>query len=169
MFPLLPRDPLVAHVPETHAALVDAIYEAQNQEASLDTSLHPPTTETNGLESELGVSSKFNRSMRIGAIEVHTINHETLALVRQAEVFLREISGAEVIYIDLPITHRSCAWLADALRSDGFVFCGVGPRFLGEDSLRLQKLIAPYQHEGLDIEGELAQRIVDEVLQALRA
>jgi hypothetical protein len=55
--------------------------------------------------------------------------------------------------------------LADALAGEGFIFCSVGPRFIsGEDSLRMQRLVAPIDLDSLVIEGDLPGRIADHVL-----
>lgn len=166
---LMPRPSTTASVPKELQDIVRSIYEAQGCNAKIITTLTPPPTDLPNTNNECTVHSTFSRLMQAGTIQVHSIDDKTLPFIQIAEENLREVSGAEVIYLDLPITNMNCAWLADALAHQGFVFCGICPRFLGEDSLRLQKPIAPYAHENLAIEGELAQRIVGEVLQALRA
>ena len=166
---LMSCPPITVSVPKSLQDIVRSIYEAQDCNAKIITTLTPPSTDLTNTNDESTVHSTFSRLTQAGTIQVHSIDDKTLPFIQIAEKNLREFSGAEVIYLDLPITNMNCAWLADALAHQGFVFCGIGPRFLGEDSLRLQKPIAPYAHENLAIEGELAQRIVGEVLQALRA
>ena len=167
VLPIAPASPITAFVPDGLAEIVGAIYEAQGREVTIDTTSTPPTSSPHA-EGDDHLVKSILCTFKLAVIQAHCILPETLPLLRQASHILSDFAGAEVMYLDLPITHPNCAWLANALLDDGFVFGGIGPRFLGEDSLRLQKPITPFRHEGLAIEGELAQRITDEVLQALR-
>jgi hypothetical protein len=103
-------------------------------------------------------------------IQVSAIDQLTLSMVRQLTSDLVDFASADVIYLDLPITDVCCAWLAEALRDDGFILCGIGPRFLsGEDSLRLQRLLVHVAPDSLVVEGDLASRLADHVFDEFQA
>ncbi len=157
--PLAEEPHLTASVPESMASLLGELYQARARGHRFETALVPPGSSE---ENAATVRGRFNRARRSGTVTVSRVDHMTLPLVRQLVSDLLEISGAEVIYADLPITDRSCAWLAEALVDDGFVLCGVGPRFLdGEDALRLQRLAVPLDFDELVVEGDLARRVTD--------
>ena len=166
MLPLDAASPITASVPERIAPIVNAIYKAQGRTVTIDTTPVPPgTAEATGT-----IAHTLNTTLNwvnLAVIQAPRILQDTLPRLEEAVAVMETHSSAEAISIDLPITDPACAWVGDALMERGFVLGGIGPRFLGEDALRLQKPIAPCQREGLAIEGELSNRIAEEALRAL--
>jgi hypothetical protein len=165
--PLVDEEPLEAYVPEVVAPLVAAIYEARGRNATLSTDLGAlPAASVHG---ENAVRTRFDRARRSGSIEVDRIDAGSHDLVAEAIQLLVDVAGAEVVYVDLPITDPGCARLAGELLGGQLHFAGIGPRFLGEDSFRLQRLVAPVDLDGLVVEGELGARIAEQVLSSVPA
>lgn len=164
--PLGEEPAITASVPDSMASLFGDLYQARARDCRLETALVAPDASE---EIAATVGGRFNRARRTGSVTISRIDRMTLPLVRQLVSDLLEISGAEVIYADLPITDRSCAWLAEALLDDDdFVLCGIGPRFIdGEDALRLQRLAVPVDLDELVVEGDLARKMTDFITSSL--
>ena len=158
--------PISLWVPSEFEEVVRAIYEERGRDVTIETTCTSPSSSKE--HSDNGVHARFDRGRKSATIKVGELHSNSLALVRGALRTLDDTVGADVIYLDLPITDPCCAWMARELGTDGFIFSGIGPRFLGEDSLRLQKLNAPIDVDGLVAEGELGTRIADLVLASFR-
>jgi hypothetical protein len=168
-YPLDEEASIDCSLPESMAGLLESIFESRGREHRIDVAKHSPAEE-GGDDDDTGIDCNYNRIRRSATIRVRRIDRMTLPLLRQLSTNLIELSRAEVLYLDLPITDGSCAWLAGALADEGFVFCSVGPRFIsGEDSLRLQRVVAPVDLDSLVIEGDLPGRIAEHVLAEYRA
>jgi hypothetical protein len=166
-YPLQEESPLSASVPEILAPLVTDIYAARGREVTLDTAPVDSPADLAGADGAL--RTRFDRARRSGAVELDRIGPMSRALISEAVEMLVSVAGAEVVYVDLPITDPGCAGLAQALMGERLHFAGVGPRFLGEDSLRLQRLVAPVDLDGLVVEGDLGARLAEWVLRSARA
>ena len=66
---------------------------------------------------------------------------ESAAEIRQAQRDLRDLAGAEAIYLELPLARPETPALCRAAEGAGFFFAGLGPQFAPDgDVLRLQFL-----------------------------
>jgi hypothetical protein len=167
-YPMDDEAPILCSVPESQSGILGSLYDERGRPHQFDvTTNHPP--EPVG-DSSSNIRGSFNRARRTGMIQVSAIDQLTLSMVRQLTSDLVDFASADVIYLDLPITDVCCAWLAEALRDDGFILCGIGPRFLsGEDSLRLQRLLVHVAPDSLVVEGDLASRLADHVFDEFQA
>ena len=76
----------------------------------------------------------------------------TAAALRRVRRELAESSGAEAIFLELPLGEPGTPALCMAAEQEGFFFSGVGPCFApGGDVLRLQYLNTPLDTERLQI------------------
>ena len=167
-YPLNDEESIRCSVPESLMGVLGPLYEARGRAHRFDGAINQPvgSTETG----TCNLHGAFNRTRRSGHIRVDRIDALTLPLVRQLVTNLVAFSHAEVVYLDLPITDESCAWLTEALHAEGFILCGIGPRFLsGEDALRLQRLLVDVDPESLVVEGDLASGLAEHVFAEIRA
>lgn len=161
------ESPIKVSVPEDMAPIIETIYQGRGRAITIDTDCDVSLADE--AQSSKHVHTRFDRQRKLARLQFDQVNANALSLAREAMQVLEDNAGAEAIFVEIPIADPGCATLASQLLNDGLIFSGVGPYFLGEDALRLQRLIAPVELDGLAIEGDLAGQIAEYVLTAARA
>lgn len=142
------------HVPVHHQEIVRRIY----QELDAPVEFGRPMA----LFGFGRVDTAFHGGMRRGIISVHSIGADTPAEIRQAQRVMLETGSAEVIYLELPLSHPSTPTLADQAEAAGFFFSAVGPCFARTgDALRLQYLAVPLDPAQLQIVNPFGSELRD--------
>jgi hypothetical protein len=146
--------------------LLTVLYSARGREVQFDTELRHPAAADGAADA---VHIVFERARSVGRIWVDRIGADTVAVIQEAARVMHEAAGAEALFVDLPIDDPACAWAATSQLGEGFLAAGVGPRFHrratgAEDTLRLQRPLAPIDRDGLVAEGELGRQLVEYIL-----
>jgi hypothetical protein len=129
-----PATPLYA--PEHHRPMLERIYEHLSTPVAWDAPAAGPS-DTPGGPGEVAVS--FYPSWGFGEIIVERPGSESAAEIRQAQRDLRDLAGAEAIYLELPLARPETPALCRVAEGAGFFFAGLGPQFAADgDVLRLQ-------------------------------
>lgn len=157
--------PLVAHVPERLAPLLESLYAARGREVRMETDRVPAPS------GHATVGTRFDPARGVAWISVDRVTDGGLDAVRAALDAMESSVGAATVFVDLPIDQPGTTGLAAALLDEGMRLAGIGPRFRpvdddrrAEDVLRLQLNPAPVDLEGLVVEGELGRSLADAVL-----
>lgn len=165
--PLREEPPLVAHVPESLAPILERLYAARGRAVSIETA---PATPADGHGS---LRTRFDATRRTAWIGVDRVTRGSADALPAAIEAMTSSAGAETIFVDLPIDDPGTVGLAQSLLATGLRPAGVGPRFRrvederrGEDVLRLQANPGPVDFDGLVIEGELGRALAEIVLAA---
>jgi hypothetical protein len=96
-----------------------------------------------------------------GTIRVRRVGVDLTAELRRLRRQLCENSGAEVVYLELPLAQAGTPDLCRAAEQDGFFFSGVGPCFAPDgDALRLQFLTVKLDTALLQVENPMARELV---------
>jgi serine/threonine-protein kinase RsbW len=106
------------------------------------------------------VTVEFEPELQAGLIRVCRGGSDTAAQIARAR---RELSGsgAEAVFLDLPLAQAETPALCRAAEEDGFFFSGIGPRFAADgDALRLQWLGVPLDLSLLQIDSPWARELV---------
>lgn len=163
--PLEAEPDLVAHVPETIAAMLEPLYEARGRKVVFDTDRGSPAMEHETIR------SRFDSSRSVAWISLDRVGSGSFDAVRAAIEAMENSVAAATIFIDLPIDDPGCCGLATDLLAEGLRPAGIGPRFRvvdderrAEDVLRLQANPAPVDVAGLVVEGDLGRALADAVL-----
>jgi len=129
------------HAPDEHREILWQIYQHLGVPAEfLEQSEQQPLG-----EGELRVS--YHPSLGFGEIKVLRAGRDSAAELKRGLLDLLEITGSEVIYLDLPLAQSGTPALCAAAQSEGFFFSGLGPGFAPDgDALILQ-----YLREKMDI------------------
>jgi hypothetical protein len=94
-------------------------------------------------------------------IRVQRAGADTAAAVGRARRELAELSGTEVVFLEVPLAQAGTPQLCAAVEREGFFFSGLGPRFAGDgDALRLQWLKDELDVAQLQIESAFARELV---------
>ncbi|MCS6800843.1 MAG: hypothetical protein RMM58_09095 [Chloroflexota bacterium] len=156
--PLRPLSGEERYAPPRHAAMLQRIY-AQFGVA-------PRFARGAALFGFGQVDVSFDRGLRRGRISVHAIGADTPAEIRQAQRVLVETGSAEVIYLELPLSHPSTPALCDYAERAGFFFSGLGPYFAKDgDVLRLQYLAVPLDPARLEIVSDFGKELRDYIVE----
>lgn len=150
---LQPPPPAVAYAPAVHHAVLERIYE------------------------KLGVSVEFREggpaggAGRVSVLRDDRSHAVTLRVEHAGADTAREVrrlrqqcdtTGADVVYLQLPLGQSATPILATAAEADGFFFGGLGPAFATDgDVLWLQRLSTPLDVSRLQIENPFARDLVE--------
>jgi hypothetical protein len=144
----------VAHVPPRHRDLVGRIY----GQFGIAVEFPDVPPEEEGTE-EMDVD--YFPELAFGIIRVREGGPAAAAAVRRARRNLCATQGAEVVYLELPLSQPETPALCAAAEADGFFFSGVGPCFAEDgDALRLQYLAVPLDTGQLQIENPFARELL---------
>lgn len=144
----------VAHVPPRHRDVVGRVY----QQFGVMAEFPDVPAEAEGTEE---VDIDYFPELGYGVIRVREGGPEAAAAVRRARQNLCLVQGAEVVYLELPLTQPATAALCDEAEEDGFFFSGVGPCFAPDgDALRLQYLAVPLDASQLQVENPFARELL---------
>jgi hypothetical protein len=142
-----------AHVPERHRAILGRIYDLLGRRVEFG---------AGGAPSGAGkLSSTYDPATQKGIINVEEPGAQSAAQIEQARRDLLGHSGAEVIYLELPLDRPASAELCAQAEGMGFFFSGIAPQHPSSgDHLRLQFLKAPLDLGLLQIAGEFARELL---------
>jgi hypothetical protein len=147
---LRPPQRVAAHVPDRHRDLCARIYE----QFQLAVEFREPGPAEGAGE----VSVDYEEGPQEAVIRVRRVGADTAAAVGRAR---RELSGAEVVFLDLPLAQAGTPEVCRAAEEEGFFFSGIGPSFAADgDILRLQRLNVDLDVALLQIESAFARELV---------
>jgi hypothetical protein len=142
-----------AHVPARHRGILGRIYDLLGTQVQF--SAGSAATGAGKL------SSSYDPATQKGTIVVEEPGTGSKARIEQARRDLFDKSGAEVVYLELPLHHPGNAGLCAQAEELGFFFSGLSPQAPGRgDRLRLQYLKAPLDLGLLQIAGPFARELL---------
>lgn len=145
------------YVPSRHQEMVSAIYENLQCPVRFGPSNVPLKHGTLAVRIEAGATRAFVRAERLGLDTVHCVRHAKREMV--------ERSGAEVVFVELPLEDPATPHVVEELEKQGFAFAGVAPHFASRgDLLRLVYLVEPLAREPIKTFEPFADRLVNYVL-----
>src|SRR5262249_31158723 len=104
---------------------------------------------------------EYQTISRSGYIRVRQVGADTAAEIHQAFHDLRDVSGAEAVYLELPLADPGTPEVAEAAEATGLFFSGIGPHFAASgDALRLQYLASEINPALLQIANPFARELV---------
>jgi anti-sigma regulatory factor (Ser/Thr protein kinase)/GNAT superfamily N-acetyltransferase len=107
----------------------------------------------------------FDQATGTGVIQVNRIGIDTLPEIIQAHRDLRDIAGAAVVCLNLPLAQGGTPYLCDAVEADGFFFAGVWPHLTpAGDCLGLQCLNAGLAPPDIHLFSPFAQELLAYIL-----
>lgn len=108
------------------------------------------------------VSVTYSHSLDSGAIAVRAIGEDTDAEIRRARHDLCEVTGAEAVYLQLPLADPATPALCRAAEDAGFFFSGIGPGSSadGGDTLQLQYLHVPLDTTLIQLANPFAKELL---------
>lgn len=132
---VLPPSTAKVYLPSRHKEMLESIY--SHLEKPIE--FLPPEPATD--QGKILVS--FHSSLGFGEIRVIDAGRNSAIEIHRALSDLYEVTGAETVYLDLPLSQKGTPNLCDAAERVGFFFCGLGPNFAADgDVLHLQHLKA---------------------------
>lgn len=146
----------VVHVPAHHREVLERVY----------THLEAPADFREPGVGDAGsvVSVSFDRAWQYGLVRVEAIGETTSTEVQRALRDLVDTSGAEVVYLELPLALAATPTLCVEAEEMGFFFSGISPLFAKQgDILRLQYLNCELDTSRLAIASPFGQELVDYV------
>jgi len=147
----------LVHAPARHRAVIERIYER----LELPVEWHAETEEPAG---DGALKVEYIAARDSGAITVTQVGADTDAELRRATADLFDVTGAEVVYLYLPLGDPSMPALMDVAEELGYSFAGVGPSFLDDgDALLMQRLDAPLDYSQIELATPFARELLDYV------
>jgi GNAT superfamily N-acetyltransferase len=149
-----PPELSVVHAPPHHRSIMERIYAGLPVEVEFRDGGPIPE-----IEGEVEVT--YSHSQDNATIRIRRIGEDTCPVVRRATEDLFNITGAEVVFVEIPLAQAAAPELCAALESEGFYFQGIGPSFAGDgDALILGKLNVPLDPFQARIENPFAQELL---------
>jgi anti-sigma regulatory factor (Ser/Thr protein kinase) len=154
-FKFLQRPPtVVAHLPLRHRDVIRRIY------AGLD--LEVEYRSGSGPEGEGLLSVEYQTASSSGYIRVHRAGADSAAEIHRALRDLCDVSGAEAVYLDLPLADSGTPAICEAAEGAGFFFGGIGPQLASEgDTLRLQYVAHDLDPSRMQLVNPFARELAD--------
>jgi len=147
-------DTVVYHLPPHHREIARKITQQLGRTvefAEAPSGSHPGKLETS-----------YAPDWQRGLIEVRQAGTALATEIDQAFKTMRDTSGAQAVFVDLPLGEPETADLCVELEKLGFFFSGLKIRDPGiGDALRLQFLSAPIDFTLLKIDAEFARELLD--------
>ncbi len=142
----------VTYLPERHHSIAQRIYGRLGRDIEFR---HAALPDAFSLIEKIVAPSNQR-----GTIKVHRAGVDTADLVDTARREMREKSGVEAVFVEIPLAEPGVAQICEQLETRGFFFCGIkiGSAESG-DWLRLQHLDAELDFTLIRIEGEFAKEI----------
>ena len=111
------------------------------------------------------VEVHYDKATGVGTIQVNRIGSDTIPEIYQSWQDLKEIAGAAVIGLDLPLAQGGTPYLCDLAEEHGFFFSGVLPQFAPDgDFLHLQYLNTEPDLERIRLFSPFAQELLAYIL-----
>ena len=151
----------IFYIPEKYEKIISAIYSNANFPT-------PQIINKSEIQSESGiVEYNFYPVWNFGVIKVKKTGKDNFNVIKQAFFSLLK-SGAEMIYLELPVEQTGCDNVINDSNNFGFIFSGVAPSALdGKDVFRMQFINADLDISKLKILGEDADIIYDFIREEL--
>lgn len=154
--PMQPPPPAAVHAPPHHRPIMERIY------AGFEAPVQFLEPDHARLPRHGRIAVQFRPAYSSGIIRVREIGADTAAEVRRARRDLCDASGAEAVYLELPLAQPGAPALCHAAEGDGFFFSGIGPQFAPDgDALRLQFLTGPLDPSLLQVYSPFARELVE--------
>jgi hypothetical protein len=107
------------------------------------------------------VAVSLDRVWGVGKIQLLQCGATSPIQIHQALRDLMDITGVEVVYLDLPLAQPGAPELCVAAEKEGFFFGGVAPLFARDgDALRMQYLNVDYDPSLVQVASPLGQDLV---------
>jgi anti-sigma regulatory factor (Ser/Thr protein kinase) len=149
----------VVHAPARHLPIIERIY--ANLGANVEYREPGPIPEAEG-----DLEVRYSHSMDFGTIYVNRIGEDTEAEIRRSTEDLVEITGAEVVQVELPLAQSGTPALCEELEGLGYFFAGIGPSFLEDgDALLLSYVPVEMDPSRIKIANSFAQELCDYAFQ----
>jgi GNAT superfamily N-acetyltransferase len=151
---LSPPKARTVHVPERHVAITETIY--ANLQCPIRLGAASPAVGHGVL------AVKMQAAAARGNIRAELLGADTFSEIRHAKRDLVERSGAQVVFVDLPLEDPATPALVEALETEGLAFAGIAPEFSSRgDLLRLVYLVEPLQREPIKTLEPLGDQLVN--------
>lgn len=164
----------VVHAPPHHRSVIERIY-AGLKEPPTESPVEPADMVAHRVEfREAGaipdtpgqVEVVFNQSLDTATIRVKQIGDHSLAEIRRASRDLCQVTGADVVYLELPLAQSGAPALCVLAEGLGFFFAGIGPSFADDGDV----LILQYLNVELDTSlAKIANPFARELLQYINS
>jgi anti-sigma regulatory factor (Ser/Thr protein kinase) len=149
--------PTTVYMPTQHQEIIGRIYAALGAPAEFRTP-YALTLQADG-PGEVAVS--FSRYCGFGLIQVQKIGADTPAEIIRARHDLCELTGAEVVYLELPLAQAGTPALCNIAEEKGFFMSGIGPHFASDgDVLRLQYLNAEIEMSRIQVYNAFGKELL---------
>jgi hypothetical protein len=110
------------------------------------------------------ITTVFDHDLKQGLIQVVRCGIDSGERIRRLRQEWCRRSGAEVIFLELPLAQAGTPDLCRLVERDGFFFCGLGPSFMADgDALRFQVLNCELDLSQLQIADPFASALVEYV------
>lgn len=163
--PLVPYDTVTAYLPAPYADLLRAIYDALG--ASGIQSGPAPATPPSDLPDVTAMDAQIRYTYNHAVFVIERPGQDLSAQVQQALDDLEE-ENITVACADLPLDDPRTPAATEQLRSIGFVFAGLMPRFHhGRDHLRLQRPLVDLDPDAIHVYSDLAATLKSHILSEL--
>ena len=145
------------YVPDRHRDIVTEIYENLQCPVEFGSGVAATGHGIHKVTRYPSAAGACIRAEQLGADTVHAILHARRELI--------ERSGAEVVYVELPLADPATPVVSDALAEEGLGFLGIAPQFSTRgDLLRLAYLVEPLAREPIKTYEPFADHLVQYVL-----
>lgn len=140
------------YVPEHHRAIAQQVY----AQFGVSVEFGEPAAAAGHGE----LNAAYERTLCRATLRVRRAGSDTAEAIRQARRQAVQ-AGAEVIFLDLPLSQAATPAICTAAEADGFSFCGFAPEYLPEgDAIRMQRLGVPIDPSLLQIENAFARELL---------
>ena len=107
------------------------------------------------------VEVSYSNGLDAGTIRVRQTGSDTLAEIRRARDDLFQVTGADVVFLELPLAQPGTPELCERAEGIGFFFAGVGPSFAESgDALILQCLNVDLNASLVQLANPLAKQLL---------
>jgi anti-sigma regulatory factor (Ser/Thr protein kinase) len=152
-----PPPKTTVYAPMQHQEIIGRVYKMLGASAEFLT----PSSLTLQADGPGRVTVSFSRSFGFGVIQVQKIGTDTPAEIARARHDLCELTGAEVVYLELPLAQAGTPALCSIAEEKGFFISGIGPHFASDgDVLRLQYLNAEIDMRRIQIYNAFGKELL---------
>lgn len=149
--------------PGPHRIFVPPVYEEQLKELYEEL----PAPRESGLSKEdpgAGVQSRIESRVfsfaQVARLTVREIGPDFEASLSDTEICVLD-QGVEILQSWLPLTDPAVGWAVDRLRSRGYFFGGLLPRWFDGDGMLMQRTVNPPHWDTIQIAFYRGRRVVD--------
>ncbi len=153
-YKVLAREPRYLHVPAKHREMILSIYARLNVDVyEAEKDQWAETTQ---------VEAKFNPSIQFGTLNVLRIGKDLPHKVKNALAHLQLSTGAEVVFLNIPLNDAKIDEFLPDLEKMGFFFCGIVPyAFGGKDVVRFECLKRSIDLSRIKIYSDFAKSVFE--------